>query len=83
MLGVFSKAEYDKVAPYFGLDSGRKGADIEPFNFDLVYIPKDLWETIMMALGLYQVQYGLLKDMYNERGVGHFFSNVCPIRYSL
>jgi hypothetical protein len=66
------------VAPFFGLDSGRKGTDIEEFDLSHVYIPMDLWDTILIAVSLYQTQYGLMTDIFNEKGVGHFFSNVCP-----
>jgi len=76
--GRFSKASYREVAPYFGLEPGRKGFDMETFHLRPVYIPMELFDTILYAVGLYQSQYGLLKDIFNETGVQHFFSNVCP-----
>ena len=35
-------------------------------------------EIPWIAVSLYQTQHGLITDIFNEKGVGHFFSNVCP-----
>jgi hypothetical protein len=70
------------VVKYFGLDAGRKGTDIEEFDMSHVYVPMDLWATILFAVNLYQTQYGLIAEMFNKKGVGHFFSNVRPTGFS-
>ena len=82
-IGGFSNAKYDEISPYFGLDPSAQGDDIALFQLDHVYIPMDLFEKVMTAMRFYQAQFGLLSDIFNETGVCHFFTMVCPPHVSL
>ena len=79
----FSSAKYEELSPYYHVNPSLCGEDIGHFQFDRVYILADPFETVMITMRFYQVQFGLLFDIFNEDWVSHFFTIVCPPHVSL
>ena len=78
-VGGFSKAEYEDIAPFFGLDPCLTGTDIESFDLHLFYIPLEVFETVMDALQTAQYQYGPRNAIRNETGVASYISPVLSL----
>lgn len=75
-IGGFSKAKYNEVARFFGLDPALKGTDIADLDLAPVYIPMSLFNDVLESLKYFHNQYGSVRKVFNETGLSYFISSV-------
>jgi hypothetical protein len=75
-VGSFSKADYNDVAHFFGLDSVCCGDDILDFELPYVYLTNEAFEHVIQSLTLHQGQFGGKEMITNEIGVLHYITAV-------